>query len=93
MAEDKGTQPLRNTTVVYVNVTDANDMLPEFVQPGYTTKVNEGLTVLQHLEITNLRYTDGDSTEDFRRSQFAVTSVFGPNDETGLTHSYNYNVA
>ena len=92
MAEDKGTQPLRNTTTVYVNVTDVNDIKPEFVQPGYTTTVDEGLLMeppqVYSLEIANLRYTDGDSTEDFRRSHFDIVSVRGgPSDEPGLTGS------
>ena len=89
MAEDKGVQPLSNTTTVYVNVTDANDIVPEFAEASYTTTVSEGLMVRQPVEITNLRYTDGDSTEYFRRSQFAITSVRGPNGEAGST---GYNV-
>ena len=83
MAEDKGSVPLRNTTIVYVNVTDANDIVPAFTQASYTTSVREGVTVLPQM-LTILQYTDGDSTAEFRRSTFAIRSVQGPNGEPGL---------
>ena len=74
VAEDKGSNPLRNTTIVYVNVTDVNDIVPMFTDSVYTTSINEGVGVFP-LELTNLQYTDADSNESFRRSQFEVSSV------------------
>ena len=84
IAEDKGSEPLRNTTIVIVNVTDANDIVPMFTESSYSISVREGLTTLPET-ITNLRYSDDDSTEAFRRSRFAITSVRGPDGETGAT--------
>lgn len=65
-----------------MNVTDTNDIVPMFTEAGYETTVNEGLTTLP-LPISNLQYTDGDSTVAFRRSRFAITTVRGPDGETG----------
>ena len=83
VAEDKGAEPLRNTTTVVVNVLDTNDNVPMFTESSYSTTVREGLTTLP-LTITNLQYSDGDSTEAFRRSRFSITSVRGPEGETGI---------
>ena len=82
MAEDKGAEPLRNTTTVVVNVEDTNDNVPMFTESSYSTTVREGLTTLP-LTIPNLQYIDGDSTEAFRRSHFSITSVHGPEGEAG----------
>lgn len=84
MAEDKGAEPLRNTTTVVVNVLDTNDNVPMFTESSYSTTVREGLTTLP-LTITNLQYSDGDSTEAFRRSHFSIISMHGPEGETGTT--------
>lgn len=71
-----------------MNVLDANDVVPVFTESSYSISVNEGLTTLP-LAITNLRYFDGDSTEAFRRSRFAITSVRGGPDGEAGTQVHN----
>lgn len=83
VAEDKGAEPLRNLTMVVVNVLDTNDNVPMFTESSYSITIREGSTT--PLIITNLQYFDGDSTEAFRRSSFSITSVLGPEGETGTT--------
>ena len=58
-ASDGGATPLTDTALVHIIVTDANDNVPFFLQPQYSTSIEENVTI-PYLILTTIA-TDLDS--------------------------------
>ena len=72
VVEDKGAEPLRNTSTVVVNITDLNDQAPIFSQPVYT------VTLLENSSpgtILAFQYSDGDTLLQNTESMVQIISV------------------
>lgn len=77
VVEDKGTQPLRDTARVVVNLTDINDQRPIFGQSSFIVSVSEEFTASpsQPRMLASFQYNDGDTLQMHTRSTFSVLSV------------------
>ncbi|KAK3597674.1 hypothetical protein CHS0354_040047 [Potamilus streckersoni] len=71
-AMDHGEEPLSNTVIVQINVTDVNDNPPVFSQSAYTAKVREDLKV--GTKFLQLVATDADSTKKNTLITFSIES-------------------
>ena len=72
VVEDKGVQPLRNTSTVIINITDVNDQIPMFSQSVYTVPLLENTppgTIL------TFQYADGDTFDVNTNSALRITAV------------------
>ena len=72
VVEDKGVQPLRNTSTVIINITDVNDQIPMFSQSVYTVRLLENT---EPGAILSFQYADGDTLDDNTDSTLQITAV------------------